>query len=328
MHILPMLALVLAAPFTDVQNRFTIDLPVGWEFAPLPGDTSGAAFVRRIDERFASASVRLVPVGPGVTAQAWIGALLAAVERQPGFKLLMKDDAALGRDMAARRRYVVLVDGDQGRPKVSEDRVVVGRGVLFVAHVETLDAAFAIFEPDFAKIFASFAPAGSAAPAVRELGAVVGKWLMKDTPDTTFELRQDGTFDLAGVTGTFRIEGDLLLTRQANGAEENFNYRVEGQELVLSSPSFDEPMRYVRVDGALAAWHPVVGRWVGVGHRLELKPSGAAVLDGKGGTYTVAGAKLTLKIGSKRIVLGITLSGNTLRLTGERFGKGFDLKRQ
>ena len=326
-------SLALSAPFTDIQGRFTLDLPEGWQFAPLPGDTTGAAFARKAEEMFASASVRMMPVDPSSSAQVWATALVKAVAGQPGFKLQMKDDAKLGGANAARRRYTVFVDGDPKRPKVAEDRVVVQNGLAVFAHVETLDATFAMFEPDFAKIFASLALGAGGPAAVGNAGAILGKWQMKDAPDTFFDLRSDGTFDLAGVGGTYQVQGDLLITRQNNGAVENFSFALEGDDLILSSPNLEEPIRYTRVGGAPGLVGIVggmlVGRWVGTGHKLELKADGKAVVDGKVGTYKVEGAILTLVVGGKKAVLGFTLlRPDTIRVTGERFGKGVDLKKK
>jgi hypothetical protein len=325
--------LALSAPFTDVQGRFTLDLPEGWQFTPLPGDTAGAAFARKAADMFASAAVRMVPVDPASSPQVWATALVKAVEKTPGFKLTMKDDAKLGGANAARRRYMVFVDGDPKRPKVAEDRVVVQDGVAIFVHVETLDDSFALFEPDFAQIFGTLALGKGGPAAIGNAGPLVGKWLMKDTPDTFLDLKPDGTFDLAGTSGTYQVQGDLLITRQATGAVENFNFRLEGDELALASPNFDEPMRYVRVGAAPGAAGIVgpmlVGRWVGPGHKLELKANGQAVLDKQTGVYHVKGAILTLTFGSKKVVLGFTiLRADVLRISGERFGKGLDLKKK
>ncbi len=251
-------ALLLAAPFQDNFKRFSVELPEGWKFAPVAGDDTGAAFKKDFEGVPAHAQIRVFPSDGSL---AMLGKeMQAAVAKQPGYELVDQGPTTLSGVQAFRIRAVYLINGDKKWPKMVEDRMAMHGGNAYVVHVETLAEAFASFEGDFDAFFKGFAipgasssQAAAATAAALLTGPFVGRWAMVGSPKTVFELRADGTFDLDGTPGTFRVEGAQLWTTPTGGDEEAFEWKVSGDELSVSSPALDKPMRYKRVTPAKKA---------------------------------------------------------------------------
>jgi hypothetical protein len=242
-----LVCLALGASFDDIHHRFTLDLPEGWEFAPVPGD-EGAAFRRNNNGLLANASVRVFELDPADTLEAVAQALKSVVSKEEGYKILTEEKVSLSGISGFRRRAVYTLRDDPRFAKMVEDRVAIWKGRAHVLHVEALAEAFAGFEDDFGRIFSSYvipqAPAARGAELIR--GPFIGRWVMVDDRDTILELRADGTFALAGEKGVFRVEASALTLRPTRGAEETFAYEVSGDELVLKGSALGEPIRYKR----------------------------------------------------------------------------------
>ena len=314
-----LVAATVATPFIDATERFSLDLPGGWEQGPMPAGASGASFRCTVKDRMALAAVRVVPAA-GMSAAALVRKLGEAMETQPGFRLLEEGSAELAGRPAARRRYAVYVDGNPDLVKTAEDRAIVADGKGYVIHVESLSSSFYDFELDFQHVYDTFRLGAKAGPR----GAshpVVGTWLMDGRAGTFLELRADGSFDLAGTAGTYAVRGDALRMWMTGGGMEEFAFRLAGDGLVLSGPNLPEPIRYHRSGGTLT------GTWEGGGKRVVFAAGGRVEVDGKSGSYRVDGTKLVLKLGKRR-VLRFTRTGDNLELKGWKFGKGTKLERR
>lgn len=327
--VIALLALAPVAPFEDTQKRFVIDLPEGWQFAPQPGDITGAAFQRHLHEIPANCFVKVLPLGPHTTLEQLAARLSAGVNQEPGYEQLEEKLDLIDGLPAIRRRYVVHIRGDTKWTKMAEDLFAVADGKGFWIHVETLAEAFGTFEADFNHLMRSFRPEHSG-KALDPPGPslLVGRWAMIDAEATILELRADGTFDLAGTRGVYEVKEDELITLPVGGHQEIFTWRVEGDQLVLSAKSLPRPMRYVRADQSTLA--QIVGKWRNADHTLELSPGGTVIFDGASGTYRVDGGLLVLRVGrkKKRVVLEVEVKGDTLVVTGKKVGKNVELRRQ
>jgi len=246
------LGLLLAAPtaFEDTQQRFVIDLPAGWRFSPMPGDTAGAVFTAAVDGLGAVASVRVFALDQPVALAGAARDSLVIVSREPNFRLLTEEPCTLGGLAGVRRRYVHAVGDGSPRMKMVEDRLATYRQTIYLVRVEALAEAFAPFEADAVTLFASFRPRG-VVPEPDSPGLIaspiIGRWALDGDATTIFELRSDGTFSLAGASGEFRLDGATLVTKAQGDGEEAFAFVVQGDRLTLSSPALGEPLGYTRV---------------------------------------------------------------------------------
>jgi hypothetical protein len=315
------LAAVVAAPFTDTQDRFTIDLPEGWSFAPQPGDVTGAAFQRKTDNALAVCVVKILPVADGVDLAMFTKELTKAVKNEKGYKQLIEELDTLGGLPAVRRRYIVFINGDPKLVKMAEDKVALADGRGFIIHMETLADAFPSFEADFDELVASFRPKNlmltdspAQMQAQREL---FGRWAMKTDPSTVFDLRSDGTFDLAGAKGVWKVENNQLVALAEGGGEERFRYVLKGASLELRGAGLPEPILYVKQTPAAE----VTGKWASEGHRLQLGPGKSAMLDQSPGTFSVKDGAIELVLGKKKqkLTLRYRLDAGRLVLDGGPF---------
>jgi hypothetical protein len=335
-------------PFEDTQNRFTLELPRGWTFAPQPGDMSGAAFQRKLNDVPASFAIKIIEVAPTMTLDAFVARLTAGVASSPGYTLVSDSRERMAGLATVRRRYKVDVDvggGDKTNwVKVVEDWYSIGPGGGggtgkpgargYVVHAESLATSFASFEADFELMrrsvrFTGVDP-GAPEPFPTEL---VGLWAMAADPNTLFRLEPDGTFDLAGTAGVWRVNGPEMMTRPLGGGAEVFRWRLVDGELELRHDNLGEPIRYRRSSGGAGAAAPTLtGRWRAKGHEVELGEGGKATVNGKAGTYRRSENLLIFELPGrgkrpKRMVTEFVLEGDRLTLADGDFGDGVVLER-
>ncbi len=244
------LLLNATTPFEDVQRRFTIELPAGWRFAPMPGDIEGATFKKEADGLGANASVRVFAMNREVTLASVADDTRTVVAREPAFRMLSEEGRTLAGLPGVRRRYVHGLGDGSKRLKMVEDRMAVYGQTVYLVRTEALAEAFTSFEDELEVLFSTFRPLGintPSDPTRLTVGPLVGRWALESDPSTVFELRSDGSFDLAGTGGSFRLLGSRLITVARGGVQEEFGWQVRGDTLTLSSPAFSEPLSYVRI---------------------------------------------------------------------------------
>ncbi len=320
-----LIAIAVAAPFRDAHKRFAIDLPPGWVQGPLPAGADGATFRCTIDGEVALAAIRVLKTISTPNAASVAREITGAVASQPGFQLIEEGSSDLAGKPAARRRYVVFVDGNREMVKIAEDQVVVAHEVGYVLHVESLQTSFFRFLADFDHLGKSFALGPDPRGAELTQSPVMGRWQMKDATDTFLDLRADGVFDLAGTMGTYRVEGANLLMWTGDGHLERFGWHIDRGELLLRSVNLGEVMRYQRAKSGMA---DLEGVWRGRGQSLQLGPGDAAKLDEAVGNYEIDGKTMVLRLAGKRRVVAFELNGDTLVVRGGPFGKGLTLHRK
>lgn len=325
-----------AAPFEDMRGRFALDLPPSWSFAPQPGEVSGASFQRVFNGVPATFSVQVMEVGAMTTLDAFVAAVAAGVSQGSGYELVDEGHGQLAGLSILRRRYTVTTKGWGQHTKMAEDWYAVHGGKGYVVHMESAVETFKALEYDFGFLRNSlrFAGVDPLAPSPHP-ASLTGRWLMLGTDDTVFDLKADGTFDLAGTPGVWRVKGNDLLTRPLGGGSEIFQWRLIDGELVLSGASLDQPIRYRRFGWQQPSLQAVpepslLGRWVAKGHALELSADNAVILDGRTGTYVEADGMLIMRLGKKRdrVVVEFKLDGDRLTLARDQFGKGVVFRRQ
>jgi hypothetical protein len=333
-----MTALTVATPFTDTRGRFQLDLPNGWQFAPQPGDVTGAAFQRKLGDEIANFAVRVTPVSDTTTLAEFVRRLSSSITSDPSYSLVNETTTQLAGLTVLKRRYTLALKGAKGSSelvKLAEDAFSVQAGVGYVVHAETMEDSWAKFAGDFERLTASLrfssVDPNTPSPFPKEL---CGRWLMSGTTDTIFELRSDGTFDLAGTTGAWRVSGDKMMTQPVGGGREVFVWRLVNGELEVTNENLGGSIRYRRFDGALPLESlpkpTLTGVWKAKKHKLEIKGNKEVVLDGVAGTYTEADGLLIMRLGKnrKQVVAGYLLNGNKLTLTQDRFGSGMTFDRQ
>ena len=264
-----MLALLLAAvtvttPFEDVQKRFHVDLPPGWNFAPQPGDTAGAFFRRDVEGMQGNAAVRVIIFPNPITVEAFVGSVAAATDHDPGFRLLANEPVIVAGLPGVRRRYVVAINGDVKWPKMVEQRFLVAGGLGYIIHVETVADAFGVFEEDFGKLFASFRPgpltageeAAQVEPRIQALRqskgvggrvpiakAIVGRW---SGGGHNMQFGASGIVTFDAFHGTYRFdEGTLVL--QVGDQQLIFEYSMTGATLRLAGGLLGDGQDFRRV---------------------------------------------------------------------------------
>lgn len=245
-----LLAVSLAAQFTDVHKRFTLELPEGFRFAPMPGDLEGVTFAATLGGSTAFAVVRIFPARQGATTEQVDREMLTVLQRQPGLRVVREGRCSLGGQAARCRRSVQSFEVDtKQRTKMQEDALFLQGGTVYMLHVEALAEVFGTFETGFGTLrdTLQFSALGPEDPALQGLTSpLVGRWAMRADPSVILHLRADGTFTLAGSAGTFRIQGGAFVMLAHGGTDERFHWTVRGTELVVRSEAHDELIVYDR----------------------------------------------------------------------------------
>lgn len=240
--------LALSSTFEDVHHRFTVDLPRGWTFTPMPGDTGGATFKRVRQDVPALASIRAFPVGKTTTLETLARERKNGAAAAPGFRLIEEQLDGLAGAKAKRMRYSAHIDEEGKLVKIVEERMALIAGVAYVVHVETLASEFGSFETDFAKLFESFSPGTKSGKSgnAKVRSPVVGRWAMAADPSSILELKSDGSLVMGTVLGRFVVQGKSIVAMLEGGREE-FTWSIVAGDLVLNSAALDHPIRYTRV---------------------------------------------------------------------------------
>ncbi|MEO0593988.1 MAG: hypothetical protein AAFZ38_10435 [Myxococcota bacterium] len=233
-----LLALALvAAPFEDVTRRFTVDLPEGWLFVPELSKPGRAAFRRSHGGVPAQCAITTFRAPKGMALKKLIKTRGAAAKKQPDYRRIEESPAALGGFKAYRFRYEVGIEGSDGLKKTVEEWLTIGRGMVYVLHVETLSEEFDSFRRDFDRLAETLTPLDGRKQDGPIASPVIGRWVMVADPSVVLALENNGRLQLGDMHGTFTVNGSTLVTTMPQGQAEAFEWRVNGGVLVLSSPS-------------------------------------------------------------------------------------------
>lgn len=235
-------------PFEDVQRRFHLALPTGWQFAPQPGDTGGATFRRTLDGAFVNGVVRVMPFTEEVSIGAFVERIVAASVSEPGYRQLFGETCQVAGANGYCRRYVSLVNGDPHLAKMAEQHLLVRDRVGYVVHAEALAEAFVAAERDVQQFLRSFAvgpaPSRHAPRRHPHMADLLGAWRSR-AGNHALELTQAGSLVLDGLRGSYRIDQGTLVATFAEDTQV-YGLDFDGRALVLSGGPFGEGEHFDR----------------------------------------------------------------------------------
>lgn len=235
----------VTAPFEDVNHRWTVDLPRDWQFVPEISKQGSSAFRRVHGGVPAQAAIFTFRAPEGVGLRQLLKQRDAAAREQEGYRRIEEGAAVLGGFKAHRHKYEVVLDAEKDLKKTVEEWMTVGRGFAYVLHVETLSEEFGSFSRDFARLAETLKPTDGQ-PEGPVKSPLIGKWAMVDDPSVILTLERDGSLALGEVQGTFSLSGNTLVTQLPGGAQEAFDWQLQGGLLTLSSESMGT-IRYRRL---------------------------------------------------------------------------------
>ncbi len=244
-----LLTVLVALPYQDAQQRFSIDLPEGWQAAVGGNDTGGVTFTRNRGGVLAICSVRITPLGQ-TSLDAYVTAMVDASRGQPGYKVIAQGNDKLAGGAAWRRRYVASIDPQGKLQKMIDERVTSSNGVAYVVHIETVTQAFESFVPEFSQLVNSFGfPRPEARQAMPGLPnyVLVGSWLSDNDKSSRITFYADGRVMFGAFIGVYRIDGNQLFIQLTNQQPQGYYWELVGGNLTLVNPALAIPLRYRRV---------------------------------------------------------------------------------
>jgi hypothetical protein len=294
-----------AKPYVDTKKRFSLDLPAGFELAPLPGDTAGMQFKKRLDDVPLSVHITVHALKPGETPKDSLDAAEAPFKLEIGYRAGGDVPVRVGGLSGLRRSLSVTASGDSKTVRAVELTVVHAYGFAHVVHMDTLESKHSAASRDVDKLLTSYQAIVGRAQA----GPLVGRWATVGGPE--LELAPDGHFTLGPLGGTWSADPARLLLRLPQG-EEPYRYTLDGEHLTLESANLDAPMKYTRHGGARVVEDDVtkptpqltrerlLGTWRVIDSastdtlRLQLAPTGSVRFGPLSGQWHFTGGRLTI----------------------------------
>ena len=330
------LAILLASntPFKDTQDRFTLTLAPCWSFAPQPGDVHGASFRCQRDKKIAHLVIKILPsqneliLTPHDLRDQWSEKTL----KDPGYKHIQNQATSLAGIDALRHRFSVPIDNKHEQRKIVENWYALHSNKAIVIHTESLEDTFSSFEKDFHAMLKSLEFKGlqveDPGPHPQKL---VGVWLMNDTSSVLMQLKKDGTFDLDGVVGVWRVQEKQFWSRPLDGGFEIFTWELSNNSLRLQNKELKDPIGYQKLDLLEhKSIQAMEGLWSSPRHKLQLNRDGTLLHNKSRGLYFATPSKLFLKLKStgQTFALPYVLGKKRLKIEGEPFGKPVTLKKR
>jgi hypothetical protein len=230
-----------SAAFVDTQKRFSIVPAAGWKPTPLPGDSGGMIFRKKIGGVPASLSVRLLPTKPGQTPAATLDAFDDLFQSEIGYNPGEDTETVIGGFPGTKRTLSVFASGDEKLIRAVELYVVHAFGFAHIIHFETVEKQRKKFARDLDRMLAGYRPLVG-----REIAApLVGKWTNTGGgPDLTLD--ESGSFRMGPLAGGWQSDGGMIELRIPQGFER-YRYDVSPKTLTLTSPNLgDKPQVFQR----------------------------------------------------------------------------------
>jgi len=311
-------SLVSASTFVDVHERFEIDLPQGWDFAPQPGDASGASFRVERDGLIAQMTIRVLELKDFLSLKEF-AEHLKLYERQPkSFKLVREKKSSLGQLGALMRRYTLRVEGHDSWEKLVEERYAVWGPYSYILRVEAIAEGFSSFLNDVEAIVEGFKPmlAGESIDADASQSSFAGTWYMNVLDESKIEFANDYHFTMDKVEGRYWVV-DKAIVVFLKGGKEKFGWEIVDGALVLSGKSLGKGIRYLRKKEWLKqkSWaQRLNGKWSNKKHSIVFKGFDGMLFNGKSGAFRVDDKSLSLILGDFKEAFSFSLSKGVLRL--------------
>ncbi|MBI5495564.1 MAG: hypothetical protein HY904_11120 [Deltaproteobacteria bacterium] len=335
--------------YKDARDRFRLTLPTGWELTPMPGDTEGMVFRRRVGDVPGILSVKVAPATPSDTHTSVMDARTRSFQRELGYDRQTELEVKVANLKALRRTHTVFLNGDENIKRYAVDHVVFAYGYAHYVHFETADGHYPSFTKDLQALLASYQPL-----AGRKLyEPLIGRWQMVGGPagdGGALTLNADQFFQLGTRSGLWRADGKRLMLTEPLGTE-TFRYIVDDQVLTLQSDTLKEPVSYRRAAGGpkvaedddvararanralKMSQEQVVGSWMvvegGDSFEMSLTESGAFRFGPMGGRYELKGNMLSVESNSGvRVTYYLTFDGKRLRMSGGDLDRPLVLERR
>ncbi|MDP2340610.1 MAG: glycoside hydrolase family 43 C-terminal domain-containing protein [Deltaproteobacteria bacterium] len=336
---------VQAKPFVDTKKRFQIEPAAGWELAPLPGDTRGMNFRKKVDGVPGLLHVTVDPLAPGQTVKQTLDAADAPLRVEIGFNPGTEVPAAIGSFNGLRRTLSVFASGDKNTVRSIEIYALHAFGFAHVLHFETLEKKRGSFTRDLDRMLASYLPLIG-----KDLAAPLSSlWINTGGgPDLTLE--ESGEFSMGPLNGGWRSDGGIIELKIPSGTEK-YRYQLNGDTLTLSSPNLGGDLVFRRStsrSGKTFAPQVIAGRPPGPVTREELigtwrvvdqaatevlkmilAPTGSVSFGPLAGRWRFATGRLTItSTAGSTITYAASLNDGRLVLSGGDLDKDVTLERE
>ncbi len=230
--------------YVDTKQRFSVDLPAGWNLTPMPGDRTGMAFKKEKAGAFALLRVTVRPMRAGETLDRSLDEATQQFKDEIGYTPLGDNPAQLGLFLAKRRSLSVYASGDKNTVRSVELVAMHAFGHVHIVHFEARDQDRKRFTKDFDRVTGSYEPkAGLALYA-----PLVGRWAsLNGGPEML--LTENNAFTLGPMRGVYDADGGRLNLHVAEG-KESYQYVLDDNVMVLESSNLDGPAQYQRQGAA------------------------------------------------------------------------------
>lgn len=332
-----------AKPYEDTKKRFQLELEPGWALAPLPGDTLGMVFRKKIEGAPASLRVMVRVQKPNETTKTVLDQLEEGFKAEIGYRPGGDLPSNVGMLPAVRRTLTVYASGDRETVRAIELHVLFAFGHIHVLHFETLEKKRGVYTRDLDRMLASYVPlAGRGVYA-----PLAGTWInTAGGPDLVLE--EDGRFKMGPLSGGYSADGARLVMNVAQGSEA-YRYLQNANLLTLSSPNLGGDLVFKRsgaqrvkiddgkkpaVTGPLTR-EQLIGTWKVLDSEgtdplvLHLAASGSVAFGGLSGRWRYATGRLTItSTANVEITYSASLTEGRLVLGGGDLDKELTLARQ
>jgi hypothetical protein len=334
---------VAAKPYEDTKKRFSIELEPGWQLAPLPGDTTGMVFRKKLDATPASLRVMVRLQKPDETTKTALDAFEEGFKTEIGYKPGGDVPASVGLMPAVRRTLTVYASGDKNTVRAIEVYALFAFGHVHLLHFETLEKKRGAFTRDLDRLLGSYKPlAGKGVYA-----PLAGTWINTGGgPDLVLE--EDGHFKMGPLSGGYQADGAKLTLFVTQGAEA-YRYVIDPKELVLTSPNLGGDLKFRRsgaqrvkidedkkpvVTGPLTR-EQLIGTWKVLDSEstdplvLHLAASGSVAFGGLAGSWRYSTGRLTIvSTANVTVTYSASLTEGRLVLGGGDLDKELTLERE
>lgn len=330
-------------PYVDTKKRFQIQPAAGWELAPLPGDTRGMNFRKRVDGVPGLLHVTVAGLTPGQTLRQTLDAAEAPFRVEIGFNPGTEVPASIGGFGGSRRTLSVFASGDKNTVRGIELYALHAFGFAHVLHFETLEKKRSSFTRDLDRMLTSYVPLigkDVAAP-------LASLWINTGGgPDLTLE--DSGAFAMGPLSGGWRSDGGVIELKISSGTEK-YRYALNGDTLTLTSPNLGgdlvfrrsatskkkaAPASTVRAPGAVTR-EELIGTWRVIDQssteplKMVLAPTGSVSFGPLSGRWRFATGRLTItSTAGSTITYAASLNDGRLVLSGGDLDKDVTLERE
>ncbi|HEY1099154.1 MAG TPA: hypothetical protein VGF99_09500 [Myxococcota bacterium] len=333
--------------YVDTKNRFELELAPGWDLAPIPGDTSGMKFMRKVNGVPASLYVQVEKTAPGQTVVETLDKAERRYKVDLGYNQGTDTPTELNGVPATRRTLTVYASGDKNTVRAVEIIAVHAFGYAHTLHFETLEPRMKTMHRDLDRMTTTFVPIAGKALT----GGLGGVWINTGGgPDLTLD--DDGAFQMGPLRGGWQADGGRLVLKIPTGAEA-YRYVLNDDTLTLSSPNLGGDLVFRKsttnrrvIASSSAELTPkarttaltkeeLYGTWVvvdakdGEPLRLQLASSGSVSFGGLAGRWSYSTGRITIRsIAGETMTYAASMTAGQLILSSGDLDEPLTLRRE